>query len=506
LLDRLRLHAAIAIAGMFASALWSIGQFFDPSARLEVARWWAIGNGLGIALVLAMVLIARTQPSSTRWLDWACTVVEQCVLIGWIYATGSLSSYLLGFAPLLVLVHRASGGPLTGLLAGLSATGLHVGIVALEAAGVLAYAPVATAVVAQPITAMSVGLRLFAILATYGVALVFGRALAATLVARKSRDRGARGTWRREAGRYVDQLVAQKYRLIGLIGRGPTGEVYAGRRLTDGREVAVKIFHRHLTESKETLLGVWRDLESVTRLPVTCIAPVLDRGKAEAGFHYIVMERLHGEDLAARLERDRRLPLDTTLEVVDQLAPVLDAAAACGMIHGNLKPRNVFLLEDEKRRLEVRLLDFGTGRIQEAALGPTAVLLTNPGFLAPEQVSGDFGAVGPHTDLFALGAVVYLALSGASPFPSPHPAALIHKTVHHHPPTIRAHAPTVPEAVEWVLEIALAKDPVHRYARASDFARDLRAAATGSLPAEVAERARALRAGTSADTMVSSVA
>jgi serine/threonine protein kinase len=312
-------------------------------------------------------------------------------------------------------------------------------------------------------------------------ALALGSVLAATLAGRNSRGRAARRATRREAGRYVDQLVAKKYRLIGLIGRGPAGEVYAGRRLTDGLNVAVKILHRHLTEVADRLERVWRDLEAVSCLPATRIARVFDYGKADAGYHYIVIEELHGQDLASRLEREGRLALDSTIEIVDQLSSILEAAADRGVAHLNLKPRNVFLVEDDDGRPEARLLDFGIHHLQDATLAPAAAL-QNHGFLSPEQVVDSSGAVGPHTDVFALAAVVYLALSGEYAFPSRHPAAGNHGVVHYHPPPVSRLVPELPEAVDSVLEIALAKDPTQRYARASDFARDLRAAATGSLP------------------------
>lgn len=413
-------------------------------------------------------------------------------MIGWVHATGSLSSYLLALPPLLVLVHRASGGREIGLWAFCAASVLHLGAVILESTGVLPRAPVYVLQTA-PALGGSVPLTVLAVFMTYVAALAFGSALStAGSHSRGSEGIGESATPRGEAGRQVGRVLADRYRLTGLIGRSVNGEVYAGERLRDGSSIAVKILHRHLIDSPQALARVWTEIGVVSRLTPARAPAVFDFGTTEDGTSYIVMEHLEGEDLAHLLRRVRRLPLDRTVEIIDQIAAALEAAAERGIHHGNIKPRNVFLVG----KSEVKLLDWGTARMHRGGA---------PGFLAPEQAEEGVGEIGPPTDVFALAAIAYRVLSGENAFPSTHPATAAYEALHHQPRPIRALVCDLPEQLESVLAIALAKQPEQRYAGALQFARDLRAAAAGALSTDVINRAKALRPASGADTATISV-
>jgi serine/threonine-protein kinase len=283
----------------------------------------------------------------------------------------------------------------------------------------------------------------------------------------------------RSQGRLCGAVLGDRYELNELIGRGGMGEVYQGRRIEDGVSVAVKVLHAHLVDRKGMRDRFQREASLLGRLSPGHVARVLDCAATEDGQDFIVMEYLRGEDLATRLRRRGRISLDELLPVIDRIAAALEAAHAAGIIHRDLKPENVFLLEGSD---EIRLLDFGIARLQEGeGLTVTMELLGTPGYLAPEQVRGDGRAIGPHTDVFALGAIIYRALTGKYAFPSRAPAAAVYEALHYTPPPPSEIRPELPTDVDYVLALSLAKRSGDRYAHPALVASELRLAARGAL-------------------------
>jgi serine/threonine-protein kinase len=256
--------------------------------------------------------------------------------------------------------------------------------------------------------------------------------------------------------------------------------------------VAVKVLYAHLCEPEE-LERFRREAELAGRLPEGRAARVLDFGRSQEGYHYMAMELLPGEDLGTHLRRVGRLDREALLSLADGLAAALDDAHDSGVIHRDLKPSNVFLVERKGQLPVVTLLDFGLARLITSAsrLTQTAAVMGTPGYLAPEQAAADFGDTGPHTDVFAFGAILYRAVTGQNAFPSRHPAAAIYEAVHVDPATPSSITPELHSDVDLVLRLALAKRASERYARAGELARDLRLALDGKLADET--RARAAR-------------
>jgi hypothetical protein len=487
-----RLHVTCAVSGLFASAAWSAAVLGVEGAHADRAGWYSLINLIGFSAVIALGLALQRVQTRRLALDRACTGLVIALLVVWERAAGGASTWLLGLPPVLILAHWVSGGAPVGVVAWVTATIVEVGLLAVGARfGAPAPDGSEAAMVGRTAWLSSVGF-----VATCAAAAWLGRELtkprlhvrvnaSASGVASKSRP---------SSGDVIDG----KYRLLRRLGKGGMGQVYEAERAADGTRVALKILHPHLAELKEPLARFRREIEIAQRLPADRIARVLDFGTAGRGIEYIAMELLRGEDLAARLHRVKRLGLNETLALSTQLADTLDAAAENGIVHRDVKPRNVFLVERGDGQLEARLLDFGISRLQDGALGSgvthSAAILGTPGYLAPEQVASTFGTVGPHTDVFALGCVVYRALSGQNAFPARDPASAVYEVLNHDPPPIRELSPELPQAVEWVLALALAKHPSDRYARAGELARDLKAAAAGTLPSSVSERARLLLA------------
>jgi serine/threonine protein kinase len=295
-----------------------------------------------------------------------------------------------------------------------------------------------------------------------------------------------------QPGRLSGQTLDGKYRLGELLGRGGMGEVYQAVRVADGNELAIKVLYAHLC-GDEDLARFRREAAVTAKLPSDHVAQIYELGRCSTGgHHYLAMELLHGEDLAMLLRRRGRLTSAELLPIVDQLARGLEAAHAAGIIHRDLKPQNVFLV-GAGDTLRVKLLDFGVARLVEGSeLTRSAMLIGSPGYLAPEQAVSELGEVGPRADVFALGTIVYRAVTGQSAFAARTPAAAVYEAVHVDPPPPSKLAAELPADVDLVLALALAKRPTQRYASPTELARDLRAAFTGGLSEHSRDRAAAI--------------
>jgi serine/threonine-protein kinase len=292
-------------------------------------------------------------------------------------------------------------------------------------------------------------------------------------------------------GRLTGQLLDGRYLIQELLGRGGMGEVYEATRVDDARVVAVKVLFAHLDQP--TIVERFRrEAETVRRLTRACAAEVYDSGIADDGSQFIVMERLRGEDLAALLRRRGRLPVGEMATLLEGLGRALDAVHAQGIVHRDLKPSNIFLLDGG----EVRLLDFGIARLLDTPSGATltseSAVVGSPGYLAPEQARGAASEIGPATDVFALGAITYRAITGQAAFPSATAAEAIFAALSRTPPAPSTICAEVPPQIDAVLALALVKDPRERYARASELATDFALACRGELPASTIARASAL--------------
>jgi hypothetical protein len=312
-----------------------------------------------------------------------------------------------------------------------------------------------------------------------------------------------------DGGKLAGMTLHPGYALRELLGHGAMGEVYEAKRTGDGAVVAVKVLHAHLAASSEMISRFRREAAILGRLPRSCAARIFDDGVTAEGQPFLVMERLRGEDLAAFLRRRPYIPAAEALPILRALAVALDSAHQAGVVHRDLKPQNVFLLDDTiGDGPAVRLLDFGISRLldDESPLTRPAWVLGSPGFLAPEQARGALDRIGPHSDVFALGAIAYRMLTGQRAFPARDMTGAVFEAIHAEPPPPSAVRPELGHAVDAVFTLALAKAIESRYRRPSDFTRDLALALDGALPESVAQRARAATSRDAADRTLSGAA
>ncbi len=289
-------------------------------------------------------------------------------------------------------------------------------------------------------------------------------------------------------GRYSGELVGP-YRLGKVIGRGAMGEVYDARAAAGGGEAAVKLLHAELLAEPELVQRFFREAEIVGRLNCPNVVKLLESAGTTAPVPYLAMELLHGEDLAEYLRAHKRMPMRRVLTMLRQVGVGLDAARAAGVVHRDLKPRNLFLAKVGTQEIW-KILDFGVSKLlaHDGTLTQGAIVGT-PANMAPEQAAGE--KVDHRADLFALGVIAYRALTGRPPFAGDTSVEILYKVVHAMPPR-PSDVAIVGEEVELVLAIALAKSPDDRFDSAAELAQALDGASRGRLDERIASRARSV--------------
>ncbi len=271
--------------------------------------------------------------------------------------------------------------------------------------------------------------------------------------------------------------------LRDLLGRGAMGDVYAARREADALDGAIEVLNPVAASDPKAIALMRREAELLRGMSSPHVVRLLE--VVTEGLPWIAMERLRGDDLAAILRRDERMPVADVLRMVQEVAQGLDAAAATQVLHRDLEPSNIFRAQAGDRRVW-KLLDFGVAkRLGQDLTLTTGDVLGTPGYIPPEALTG--GPVDPRGDVFSLAAVTYRALTGARPFRGRGHALLI--STLEDMPERPSRWPGVPEPVDAVLAVALAKEPGGRFATAGGFADALAGALQGTPSLAVAERA-----------------
>src|SRR5579863_4840870 len=210
-------------------------------------------------------------------------------------------------------------------------------------------------------------------------------------------------------GRFLPgRLLAERYRIVALLGRGGMGEVYRADDLTLGQPVALKFLPEEATRDEAMLERFRNEVRIARRVSHPNVCRVYDVGEVD-GCTFFTMEYVDGEDLASLLRRIGRLPSDKALEIARQLCAGLAAAHAKGVLHRDLKPANIML--DGRGR--VRITDFGLAGLVAEIEGANARAGT-PAYMSPEQFAG--GEVSPKSDVYSLGLVLYEIFTGKRPF------------------------------------------------------------------------------------------
>ncbi|MEO1272664.1 MAG: serine/threonine-protein kinase, partial [Myxococcota bacterium] len=221
----------------------------------------------------------------------------------------------------------------------------------------------------------------------------------------------SKDVWSRFKGRVLDD----RWELGELIGQGGMGAVFRGTQIKLQRPVAVKILRKEIAGDRESIGRFFREAKILSKLQHPNIVTMLDFGQDEdTGSLYMVMELLQGRSLASWLATGEAISLRQILVMMEQLAFALSEAHEQEIVHRDLKPENLFLTRDANHLV---VLDFGIAKVTDDSvtrLTRTGYIQGTPAYMSPEQAQGR--QVGPPTDLYALGVLLYELLSGYEPF------------------------------------------------------------------------------------------
>ncbi len=260
------------------------------------------------------------------------------------------------------------------------------------------------------------------------------------------------------------------YELLDEIGRGGMGVVYRARQLRPNRVVALKVIREGRFASPVDLQRFRAEAEAAATLDHPGIVPIYEVGEAE-GRHYFSMSYVQGQSLAERL---REGPLDDrqAAEVLVKIADAMAHAHRRGVVHRDLKPGNILLDEAGQPRVS----DFGLAKRIEDDSGLTAPgqILGTPSYMAPEQARGEIDRIGTHTDVYALGALLYEMLTGRPPFRGAGPMETLWLIREQDPVEPRRLRPTIDQNLQTICMTCLAREPRRRYATAQELTEDLR--------------------------------
>jgi eukaryotic-like serine/threonine-protein kinase len=264
-------------------------------------------------------------------------------------------------------------------------------------------------------------------------------------------------------------LIAGRYELLELIGRGGMSSVWkAHDRLLD-RTVAIKVLHEQFTRDEEYVERFRREARSVAQLSHPNIVTVIDRGE-EGGRQYIVFEYVEGENLKQVIERSGPLPVRDALLLALQMARALGFAHDRGLIHRDVKPQNVLLNEDG----QAKMTDFGIARsVDVEGMTITGTVLGTSEYIAPEQARGQ--RVDALTDVYSLGVVLYELLTGGVPFQGENFVAVALRHVNEPAPSVLERRPDCPPRVGMAIERAMAKRPETRFQSMDELVTELEA-------------------------------
>lgn len=287
--------------------------------------------------------------------------------------------------------------------------------------------------------------------------------LKATSWVKKDPARPLTGDRKAEFKNLTGTVLANRYRLDELLGRGGFGQVYRAFDLKLERQVAVKIGHART--STDLLLD---EARRVARLKHPCIVGVHDCGEHE-GRMFLVFELIEGKSLADVI-RDRKLPVRDAVNLVLTVAEGLHYAHQQGCLHRDIKPENILIDAEEKPLIA----DFGVACTLEEIEKGRSVSSGTLAYMAPEQVAQETQLLDGRCDVHALGVLLFELLTGRSPFQARTHAALREQILFRPPMTLRAAEPSLPKELEDICSKAMAKHPADRHESAAAFAAELR--------------------------------
>jgi len=272
---------------------------------------------------------------------------------------------------------------------------------------------------------------------------------------------------------FVGRVIKGRYRVERQLGRGGMGTVYLAEQLSVGRKVALKVLRGDFARDEGFVARFQQEAKLVAGLNERRnprVTLVHDFDQTEDGSVFIVMEWLEGRVLSEVIQRDRALELRRAVRLATQIAEGLEAAHRSNVIHRDVKPQNIMVLDGD----DIKLMDFGIARLRDAGTSLTraGTMMGTPAYMAPEQIEGQ--DITDKTDMYAFGIVFYEMLTGTVPFKASTQAAILNKQLREPPAPPSRLRPEIPRELEAIVLKTLEKDPAKREQSMTAIVRALR--------------------------------
>lgn len=283
-------------------------------------------------------------------------------------------------------------------------------------------------------------------------------------------------TKRASPSKSEDPLIGrqiEKYRVVRKIGEGGMGFVYEAEHVHIGKKVALKVLREDYTKKEDVIARFQQEARSASIIGHPNIIDVTDFGYTPDGRVFFVMEYLEGDDLATMLESEKVLPYKRVIGIMTQVCDALYAAHQKSIIHRDMKPENIFLINPGTEKETVKILDFGIAKMsvldQEGRkLTKTGVVFGTPEYMSPEQAAGK--SIDHRVDIYALGIILYEMLTGKVPFTGETFMAVLSKHIFEPVPPVEKVNPSaeVPEPLKKIVYKCLEKEPEDRFSDACE--------------------------------------
>ena len=261
--------------------------------------------------------------------------------------------------------------------------------------------------------------------------------------------------------RLLGRVIADRYRLESRLGVGGMGAVYRARHLLIDRVVAIKILQPERRGEEHFRAWFLREARAVNRINHANIVDINDFGETEDGLAYLVMELLVGEGLSVHIARG---PMDLTLslDILEQTTAALARAHDLGVVHRDLKPDNIYLINKEGRKNFVKVIDFGLARLaRDGRLAAKGAVFGTPEYMSPEQARGEDAT--PSSDLYSIGVIFFEMLTGRLPFVARDRDGFIESHKHVKPQTPESCRKDIDPRASQIIMTLLEKDPAKRF-------------------------------------------
>lgn len=273
------------------------------------------------------------------------------------------------------------------------------------------------------------------------------------------------------------KVVAEKFRVEGLIARGREGDLYHARHILTDRPVSLRLLPEHADAKARALF--FEQAKSAAHFDYPNLLNVADYGTDANGVDYAVCDALTDNTLRSAILRDRQVPSESVVETGKQIAAGLAAAHTAGIIHGNLTSDSVVFAEAGEGNVRAKVFGFASPNAMARSEDVLDATPSDFAYLAPEQCSGS-EFCDERSDVYSLGVVLYEMVAGVVPFTGEKPTDVILKHIEEAPAPLVAFRQDVPQGLEPIILRALAKDPTLRYQSAAELHEDLAALSSGT--------------------------